>query len=352
VSRCSRFAVALVAALGLTGVGQARAQPPPADDMGDEVDEVAPSTGDAEVDEVEVEADVAPDEDEIEEEKPADIGAEPGPPTKGGGLVADDEDADENPLVRERRREVAHQTAIEQTEPRPPEVDVPAPEEPEWTRHLEVGADVAFAMRPFHNGVVESDIGYSNAIAWGLHAHWNALDWLRFTPYFINIHHGVEPGLGSLATDSPNSISPTWAVQKSTVKTYSFGLKVQPTLNFTDRLRAWVTVGMGWGRFDFPEMTVDTRPDDQPPGDDEVFTIRKRKAVFVEFPLGLGISWDVIDRWLAIEFESTAAPMSGQSGNALEVYQAVAPNGEVREVGPFGAAQVTFIQALGLSLIL
>ena len=78
------------------------------------------------------------------------------------------------------------------------------------------------------------------------------------------------------------------------------GAKVQPTLNFTPRLRAWLTAGIGWGRFTFPEMTFTEN--------EQEFVVRQRNSVFVEFPLGLGVSYDIIEDWLALEFESTAAP--------------------------------------------
>lgn len=347
MSRCAKSALALIAAT--LWVGEVRAQPGPDGDVVPDVEnevEVAPEVEIAQED-VEVDTDVAVDPDEIDEEEPTDVGDS----SAAGGLVADDEDVDEDPTVRQERRRVAHQTAIEQTEPRPPEVDVPVPDEPEWTRHIEVGADAAFVLRPFHNGVVESPIRYESAIAWGLHAHWNALPWLRLTPYFLDVHHGLDIPQGALATSSDNTIDPTWALSDTTVTTYVFGLKVQPTLNFTPRLRAWITAGVGWGRFGFPEMTVITDPE-EPDNAETNFVIRQRKSVFVEFPLGLGISFDVIDRWLALELESTAAPMTGQSGNAHERFQAIGPDGTVRDVGRFGAAQVSFVQALSFSLIL
>lgn len=337
-----------MAALGLWGAwGQARAQP--SGDLVPDVEEKVDVDPGTEIDatDVEVDTDVAVDPDEIDEEEPADVGKA----QAAGGLVADDEDADEDPRVREQRRRVAHQTAIEQTEPRPPEVDVPVPDEPEWTRHIEVGADAAFVMRPFNNGVVASPIRYESAIAWGLHAHWSALPWLRLTPYFLDVHHGLDIPQGALAVPTPATIDPSWTLSDSTVTTYVFGLKVQPTLEFTPRLRAWLTAGIGWGRFNFPEMTVSTDPGD-PDNPDKNFVVRPRKSVFVEFPLGLGISFDVIDRWLALELESTAAPMTGQSGNAHERFQAVGPDGNVRDVGRFGAAQVSFVQALSFSIIL
>jgi hypothetical protein len=82
------------------------------------------------------------------------------------------------------------------------------------------------------------------------------------------------------------------------------------------------------------------------------FTIRERSGVFVEFPLGLGASFDIIERWLAIEYEATAAPSTGQSGSAYQVFKAIDADGNLKDVGRFGAVEVSFVQTLGLSLIL
>jgi hypothetical protein len=314
----------------LGAVGTARAQPadPPAPaESGASADDAAPdapseseATGHTE----------PPEEPEV---------AEP----DGGGLVADSSDVEEDPRAVAERRRVAHRAAIEQAEPRPPEVDVPVPDGPERARHVEIGADVAFVLRPFSDAVVASDVSYRNAVAWGLHAHFNLLEWLRVTPYFLDVHHGLDIPQGALDTDHlPDDIT----FSDASVKTFVFGAKIQPTLNFTDELRAWVSMGIGWGRFAFPEMIAYE-------GDpDREFVIRKRSSVFVEFPLGLGISYDLIDNWLAIEFESTAAPFTAQSGNANRTFQVIDGTGNIQRVGAFGAVEVSFVQGLGLSLIL
>jgi hypothetical protein len=127
-------------------------------------------------------------------------------------------------------------------------------------------------------------------------------------------------------------------------ETFSFGAKLAPTLPISERLRIWLAVGVGWGRFNFDSMTVMQGA--------EEFTVRERKGVFVEFPLGLGISFDVIERWMAIGYEAVAAPVVGQSGDAYEPSQTVDANGIIQNVGPLGAPEVSFVQTLGVSLIL
>jgi hypothetical protein len=252
-----------------------------------------------------------------------------------------EEDIDDARLERRRR---SHQVAIEETEPRPPLPPIDEVEPPPWARRIEIGGHFAFVIRPLAGGVVDTPNGYDPAPGWGIHLHWNIVDWFRFSPYFLDSHHVLNIPPGGLAQpESANSISPTATIESPSVSTFSFGAKLQPTWNINDRLRTWATVGVGWGRFEFPVMTVTEG--------DQVYDTRERSGVFVEFPLGVGISFDIIERWLAVEYEALAAPATAQSGDAHKSFQATSASGEIREVGPFGAVELSIVQTLGLSLI-
>jgi hypothetical protein len=281
----------------------------------------------------------------------------PAPPDDEDDDDDDDDDEDDGPRapadegprqtqkeIDEARREEAAQAGREKARPRPALVDVVPPEPPPWERHLEVGASIALVIRPFANALGESEIGYQPGPGLGVHLHWPIVSWLRFHPYFVLSTHLLDIPQGALQSGTPLSIGPNATISESSVTAFVFGAKLAPTLNITDRLRGWVAVGVGWGRFSFPEMTV-TEPNGA------TFLVRSRAGVLVEFPLGLGIAFDVIERWLEIEYEATAAPVTGQSGNAHEVFQAVDADGNIRDVGPFGAIEVSFVQTLGLSII-
>jgi hypothetical protein len=230
--------------------------------------------------------------------------------------------------------------------PRPPLPDVEVPASPPWERLLEVGADVALVLRPVAEEVGPAEIKYQPSPGLSVHLHWPIIRWLRFHPYFVWTIQGLEIPQGALTVpDSPKSISSAAVLSDVSAESFSFGAKIAPTLPINERLRLWLAVGVGWGRFNYDEMTVTE------PGGTE-FTVLDRKSVFVEFPLGLGISFDVIERWLALEYEATAAPAVGQTGDAHEVFQAVDAAGNIRDVGPFGAIEVSIVQVLGLSLIL
>jgi len=230
-------------------------------------------------------------------------------------------------------------------EPRPPLPEVDPPPPPRWDRSIEVGGDAAFVIRPFANGVVAGPVRYEAAIGWGVHLHWELLDWLRLHPYFIDAHHDLAIPTGALATTSPNSVSRASTVAESTATSFVFGAKLAPTLELSRYARGWLSAGVGWGRFSFPTMTIT-----EPSG--AVFDVGERAGVFVEFPLGVGLSYEVWPDWLTIEYEATAAPIVGQSGTAHEPAQAVDAAGQLRDVGPIGAIEASFVQTLGLSLLL
>ncbi len=257
----------------------------------------------------------------------------------------EDDDDMEDPRVLEQRRAEKEQTAHEEKHPREPLVAVEPPDTPEWERRLEVGASFAFVLRPWANALAPSDIGYNPAPGFGVHLQWPVFEWLRFHPYFVHAFHSLDIPQGGLTTTTANSISADATISDESVATFIIGAKIAPTWPITKRWRAWATAGVGWGRYEFPKMTVTET-------DGTTFEIRERAAVVVEFPLGLGVAFDVIERWMSVHYEATAAPITGHSGNGHEVFQAIDADGNIRDVGGFGAVDVSIVQNLGVSIIL
>ena len=266
-------------------------------------------------------------------------------------LDDDDDDDDEAAAPKRHERdptpaEEKAQHKHERDQPRPPlPPEVAEPEAPPWERRLEIGPDFALMIRPLTDGLGESSIKYEPAPAWGVHINWPVIKWVHFRPYFTHASHTVDIPQGAMSTDSPSSIGADAVIDELKVETFTLGAKLAPTWHFTERVRAWVALGVGWGRFSYPKMTVTE-------SDGGNYIVRDRSGVFVEFPLGLGISVDIIERWLLIGYEATAAPITGQSGDAHERFQAIDALGRTRDVGPFGAIELSVVQTLGLSLIL
>jgi hypothetical protein len=162
------------------------------------------------------------------------------------------------------------------------------------------------------------------------------LRYLRFTAYFVSARHDVALPPGALGQSGEISLD--------SVSTYSFGARLSPTIPWSARARSWISVGGGWGRLEFGKMRVTEGA--------SAFTVKERSASFVEIPLGLGTSFDIIPNWLSIELEVTGAFALGQEGDALREVQAIDAQGRRRAVSGFPELDATFVQTLGLSLIL
>lgn len=228
-------------------------------------------------------------------------------------------------------------------EGRPPPLGPVEPEPPEWRPHLELGADVAFVARTVSTDLEgrETGVSYDPALGFGLHASWAIVRYLRFTAYFVDASHSVRY--------SDNALGLAGTLTGGDVSTYSFGARLSPTLHFTDAIRSWVTAGAGWGRFEFGRLQVD---EGASPAGERTYEVRERSTPFVEFPVGVGSSFDVWPKWLSVVVELTAAPVVDQGGNAMEVGQTIDPDGRKRAVGGYPRMAGHFVQTLGLSLLL
>jgi hypothetical protein len=129
------------------------------------------------------------------------------------------------------------------------------------------------------------------------------------------------------------------------VTTFSFGARLSPALPFRERGRLWLTAGVGWGRLEFDRMEV-TEPGREP------FVVRERSASFAEIPIGLGASYEIVPRWLTIEIEATGAFVLGQEGSSERSFQAIDSSGKMRSIAGLPLVDATFVQTLGLSLLL
>ncbi|WP_433929842.1 hypothetical protein AB3662_39025 [Sorangium cellulosum] len=229
--------------------------------------------------------------------------------------------------------------------PRPPLPPAPPPPRLPWGRHIEVGADVALVNRIGARDVDGNPtrVRLKPAIGLGLHARWEILDHLRFSAFFVHAEHELALAPGALAQPGSITAEPREDGAPS-VRTIALGARFAPTLPLSERARSWLSVGIGYDRFYVGRMRVS-----EPAGD---FTIRERGASYVEIPLGVGMSFDVVRNWLTIELETTGAFLLGRGGEATREGQAIDAQGRRRAVGPLPQARGSFIQTLGLSLVL
>ena len=222
--------------------------------------------------------------------------------------------------------------------PRPPLPAGRPPAPPPWVHHVEVGPLIGLATRPATTDRfgAASPVRLDSALAWGGYATIDLFRFLRLTAYVVGADHPLELPVGSLGLAS--------RIDSHSVHTVSLGLRLSPTLVVSPRVRIWLTGGAGWGHFEYARMTVN---DAGGP-----FIIRDRQETLAEYPLGAGASVELVPGWLRIQLEGTGALHSGQQGNAVDVFQAVDAAGKRRDVGPLPLIQATFVQTLGLSLVL
>ncbi len=222
---------------------------------------------------------------------------------------------------------------------RPPPLALPPPKNAPWERLLDVGGDFAVVTRPVTSDVKgrASAVRYQPATGFALHIRWPLLEHLVIEGYYLDVHMPVVIPRGALGLADTVTSPP--------VETYSFGVRLSPSMKWGP-ITGWLTAGAGWGRFEFRRMTALTSEGD-------TYKIRERGGSFVEIPLGIGVSWEVVKRWLSIDLVGTAAFIAGQHGEAFDPAQTVIePAGTLHDVRGLPVMETSIVQTLGISLLL
>jgi hypothetical protein len=133
-------------------------------------------------------------------------------------------------------------------------------------------------------------------------------------------------------------------IEMDSVTSYSLAVHFMPTLPIGDRVRLWASAGIGWGRHYYPPMYVKDASGS--------FVVRDRAASFVDFPLGIGGMVELMPNWISLDLDITVAPGLPENGSAAIDITTLDGAGRRRTVGPIPGAMVTFVQALGLSVLL
>ncbi|MFO0743385.1 MAG: hypothetical protein U0270_46385 [Labilithrix sp.] len=221
---------------------------------------------------------------------------------------------------------------------RPKPLEDPAPRPLPWDRMIDVGGDFLIAARPAMNDVKgnPSEVRYQPATGFGLHLRFALLEHLLIEGYYVDVHHTITIPSGALGVTDPIASPP--------VETYSFGARLSPSMTW-GRVTAWLTAGVGWGRFEFQRATATNSKG-------ETYVIRERGASFVELPVGAGARIELVKRWLSLDLTTTYAFIAGQHGDAFEPSQTIAPDGHPRALDAFPVIESSFVQSIGLSLLL
>lgn len=244
--------------------------------------------------------------------------------------------ADE-PVSSTPREETAN-TAPSDPAPRPepleplPEADLPK------ERRADLNASVLFVSRVGEQSEQgrPTEFSYSPGAGLGLNLRIPILSWLQVSAYAGGSRHPIHANRGALGLDGD--------ITSDALEAYWLGAKVLPTLELNRYVRGWFVVGAAWGRYEFPEMQID-RPRR------ETIILFDRGHASVEFPLGVGLSFEVVPDWLSIDLEMNFVPSYHFEGTSTTKGQIV-DGGETRDVGPLPTPDFTTIQSIGVSLLL
>ncbi|MFW5741119.1 MAG: hypothetical protein ACOC1F_12210 [Myxococcota bacterium] len=198
-------------------------------------------------------------------------------------------------------------------------------------------AGIATRHASTDDSVNPDGIGYEPAVKLAFQGRGYVWPWLNFAIYYVRASHAINLPRGAADIDYES-------IDIGNVLAYSLGARLEPTYQVSDEFRTWLSIGVGWGRMSLDEVTVQET--------NRSYTVRERSGVFVEVPIGIGASYEVIPRWLAIQAEADIAHLSKQSGKLYDTTPYVDSQGSRGTVGPMPTQTVSAGLLLGVSLIL
>lgn len=203
----------------------------------------------------------------------------------------------------------------------------------------ELSALAGLSVRPAASGNDENPdgIGYGPGLQLSFLARGYVWSWLSAAIYHRRASHELDLPRGAAGLDYQH-------ISMDKLLVYSLGARLEPTYHVSDSFRTWVSLGVGWGRMTLDKVHVQET--------DRSYTVPERAGVFVEVPLGLGVSYEVVPQWLAIQAEADVAHLSKQSGGLHGSTPYVDSNGSLHFAGPMPTQVVSGSFLLGVSLLL
>jgi len=186
-------------------------------------------------------------------------------------------------------------------------------------RMAELGAGSGFVYRRASTdpGSNPGGIRYGGFVGIDAQARVYVVPWLRVAVYYLGGYASIDIPRGAASIEYDElDLGKAWA--------FSLGGRVEPTWHVSDRFRAFGIVGAGWGRMKTPPMQVKNEATS--------YAVDRRAGVWIEFPVGLGATVDVVRDRLGLSFESTLAPHSSQSGSLFGAVQYVDSSGTMGHV--------------------
>lgn len=176
---------------------------------------------------------------------------------------------------------------------------------------LELGPDVAYVQRL--SASPTQGVGVRSALSPGLFSRAYLLPWFAVGFRYTQSYHILDLSPEGLGTNSPKLEA------ASEFRVTTLQGSVQPTWVVRPTLRLYSSIGLGWGSVTTPSIRL-TGPASS--------AIRQRRGVFVEVPVGLGVTWWVFPRWISLTYESIFAPAMFSSGDAYSPDSYISPSGQ------------------------
>ncbi len=210
---------------------------------------------------------------------------------------------------------------LEETVPAPPPAmptmadQTPLPylpkDESDAARHrASVGPDFGVMARP---SAGDNGDFYDPGLTWGVHVRMEGPHWLGVRLQFLKSKHGINAAPNELFAGAAN-------LDLGDLVVHQLSARIEPTWQFAEQARAWVGVGIGWGRIEAPGLRIDD------------IELPRRVSTMVEYPFELGASVELIDGWLALSGLFTAALVNNQRGDVFRSATIVDGTGQLRQV--------------------
>lgn len=255
---------------------------------------------------------------------------------EAGDAETDDEEEDEDDFPRSQKQRSVEEldedlqllgSGQEPPEPRAGDQEPGSvPESPPIARinTLEVGPLFGLSLRKG-----DSDrLSYSPAFAWGGYLKTDLLRFLSARVSYVNSIHEVD---GKPLIEGVESGSYT------DVSTFSLRFTLEPTWRWAD-LRAFGVLGVGWGKLRVDHVD----------SDDGFHLAASQAGVFIEYPLGIGLSYDLLDGWLTAGALYTFALHSKVTGNIYGDTRGITQDGQRVTIG--GLPRVEYSQLVALTV--
>jgi hypothetical protein len=213
----------------------------------------------------------------------------------------------------------------------PPVLESPSP-----TPHVpkvEIGVDTGVVSRPLDGDRVH----YGLAWAVGGHARVNLARWLggrvhaRFEGSSVTFDDGALGLPSGTHYDSPS------------FRRVVLGFALEPTITPLPPLDLWLGLGVNWSRTTMGPLHTSGA---------ETVVLPIRSAVFVEFPVSIGVRYHVVPRWLVLNLMGSASFLTNQSGRLESDYETPGASGLLVRVGGFPAFGTSLAALAGVGVLL